>query len=83
MPAGGQNNRWHRSRIWRASARLHPAASPAPVFSRWQVFQSFSEAEMTANTADETAGLTPGNEDNKVGCYFGPEKPCLLLLADG
>ena len=30
-----------RSRLWRASARLHPAALPAPIYEHWQVLWSF------------------------------------------
>ena len=28
-------------------------------------------------------GFAPGNEDNKAGRDFSPEKPCLLLSTDG
>ena len=53
-----------RSRVWRATARLHPAASSAPIFARRQVLRSFSGAKTNADKADEAAGLSPGNEDS-------------------
>lgn len=31
-PASGQKGRWRRSQVWWASAHLHPAALPAPLF---------------------------------------------------
>ena len=37
---------------------------------------------MAASEADEAAGLSPSNEENKAGCYFRPEKPRLPLLTD-
>lgn len=54
-----------------------------PIFARWQVLQSFSEAEIAASEKDEAAGLPPGNEDDEAGCDFSPEKPCLSLFTDG
>ncbi len=72
-----------RSRVWRATARLHPAASSAPIFARRQVLRSFSGAKTNADKADEAAGLSPGNEDNAVSSRFSPEKPCCPLSTDG
>ena len=80
----GQNGRCRRSRPWRAAARLRPAVLPAPIFSRWKgplgVFR-----ERKPRTARQTRqpGFAPGNEDNKAGRDFSPEKPCLLLSTDG
>ena len=72
-----------RSRIWRATARLHPAALPAPILARWQVLWSFSGAKTDAGKADEAAGLSPGNEDNAADVCFSPEKPYFPLSIDG
>ena len=71
-----------RSRIWRASARLHPAALPAPIYARWQVLRSFSGVKTDSGKADEAAGPAPGNEDNAASVWFSPEKPCFPLLTE-
>ena len=54
-PDGGQKSRCRRSRIRRASARLHPVTLSARLLLRHPVFQSFSSGKREADKANEAA----------------------------
>jgi len=82
--SSGPNRRWRRSRLWRASARLQPAALPAPVSARWKVLRSFSGAEAGVGEAFGAAGRPPGNGNHGAKRRFSPKNrapPCPLRVA--
>ena len=84
-PAGDQKGGWRRSRQWLGDS---PGTITRPYLPPLFCFDSrFVEVDRpgkrAAGKAEETAGLSSGNEDNAVSSLLYADQPCFPLLRDG